>query len=279
MWWRAGQPPAPRPVLEAAAARGGQAQPRGFRLPFAAGILAAIALLVLGHPERRMAAFAHLERAAELAGLGLHQVSVSGHRFTADTDIYAALDLDSARTLLSFDAGAARARIEELPWIERASIERIVPDCIEVRVAEWAPFALWRMAEENWLIDRTGRKLQSVPADAMPQLLRVAGEGADKEAAALSAVLAAFPQIARQVDLAERVGARRWALHLKGGTSVQLPAAGEAEALARLARLIDAGIQSVEYIDLRVSARVVVRERRDGAGPAKRGPPAPAGRT
>lgn len=280
IWWRADQPPAPRPALEAAtAARGRQSRPRGLRLPFAAGIFATIAALVLGHPERRVAAFAHLERGAELAGLGLQQVSVSGHRFTADSDIYAALDLDSARTLLSFDAGAARARIEQLPWIERASIERIVPDRIEVRIVEWVPFALWRVGEENWLIDRTGRKLQSVPADAMPQLLRVTGEGAEQEAAALSAVLAAFPQVARQVHLAERVGARRWTLHLKGGISVQLPAAGVAEALAQLARLIAAGMQSVKYIDLRVSARVVVREHRDGAGPAKRGPPAPAGRT
>ena len=74
-----------------------------------AWMLGASAFLVLGNPELRSAALAPVEHAVELAGFGLQQVSVSGHRFTADTDIYAALDLDSARTLLSFDARAARA--------------------------------------------------------------------------------------------------------------------------------------------------------------------------
>jgi len=240
-------------------------------------VLGAIAFVVLGHPERRMAALANIEHAAELAGLGLQQITVAGHRFTDDKDIFAALDLDRARTLLTFDARVAQARIERLPWIERASIERVAPDRIEVRVAERVPFAVWRSGDNNWLIDRTGRKLRVVPADAMPQLLRVTGEGAAEQVSALSAVLAPFPQIARQVDLAERVGGRRWTLHLAGGTWALLPATGEAEALARLARLIDAGRESVKHIDVRASTRVLVRERRDGA--AAQGPPANAGRT
>lgn len=277
--WRADQPPAPLPVLKAPP---GRSERSGSRRPsrlLAVGILGTIAFLVLGHPERRMGAFASLERAAELAGLGLQQITVTGHRFTSDRDIFGALNLDSARTLLSFDAKAAQARVEQLPWIERASIDRVVPDGIDVRVAERAPFAVWRSGEHNWLIDRTGRKLQIVAADAMPQLLRITGEGAAREAVALSAVLAAYPQIARLVDLAERVGMRRWTLHLAGGTSAHLPAAGEAEALARLARLVDAGLESVKYIDLRVSTRVLLRERRDGPGPAVQGPQAAPGRT
>jgi cell division protein FtsQ len=228
-------------------------------------LLAAVALAVLSHPDRRAAALASLEHAADHTGLGLYQITVTGHRFTHDSDIFAALDLDGVRTLLSFDAKAARARIEELPWIERASVERSVPDGIDVRVFERVPFAVWRSGERNWLIDRTGRKLQVVSADAMPHLLRVAGEGAERAAAALSAVLHRFPEVAGRVDLAELVGGRRWTLHLKGGTSAQLPVAGEADALALLARLVDARLQGVNDIDLRVPARVLVRQRGDGA--------------
>lgn len=232
-------------------------------------LFAAVALLVLGHPERRVAALAQVERAAELVGLGLQQVTLTGHRFTSDGDIYAALDLDSARTLLSFDARAAQARIEALPWIERASVERVAHDRIDVRVSERVPFAVWRTGGKNWLVDRSGRKLQAVPAHLMPQLLRVAGEGAATEAAALSAVLSGFPQVAQQVELAERVGTRRWTLRLAGGTTALLPADGEAEALAQLARLLDARLAGAKSIDLRVSARVLVRETGDGAAPAE----------
>jgi cell division protein FtsQ len=241
--------------------------------------LGGVALLVLGQPEARTAALAGVEHAAEWAGLGLQRVTVSGHNITEDSDILAALGLDHARTLLSFDVMGAQARLELLPWIERASIDRVVPDGIDVRLAERSAAAVLRAGARSWLIDRTGRKLQAVPAGAMPELLRVTGRGAAQEAAALSAVLAAFPRIARRVELAERVGARRWTLHLAGGASAQLPATAEAEALARLVRVLDAGFQNAKSIDLRVSTRVLVREHREGAGPAEQGPHAPADRT
>jgi cell division protein FtsQ len=227
-----------------------------------------VALLVLGHSERRLAALAQIERAAVLAGLGLQQVTLTGHRFTADSDIYAALDLDHARSLLSFDAAAAQARIEALPWIERASIDRAAPDSIDVRVVERVPFAVWHSGEKNWLVDRRGRKLQAVPVGLMPQLLRVAGAGAAEEAAALSAALSAFPQIARQVEVAERVDMRQWTLRLAGGTSALLPAEGEAEALAQLADLLDAGLAGAKSFYLRVPGKVLVREG-DGAAPSE----------
>ena len=41
--------------------------------------------------------------------------------------------------MLSFDSRAAQDRIERLPWVERASIERVLPDRLEVRVSERSP--------------------------------------------------------------------------------------------------------------------------------------------
>jgi cell division protein FtsQ len=281
LWWRADQPPAPPSALEAPAPRGGHSPSPtdGLRRRIAAVALGGAALLVLAQPDARTAAVAGVERAAEWAGLGLQRITVSGHRFTENRDVLAALDLGKARTLLSFDVRGAQARLELLPWIERASIDLIVPDAIDVRITERKAAAVLRAGERSWLIDRAGRKLQAVPANVMPELLRVAGGGAAQEAAALSAILAAFPQIARKVELAERVGTRRWTLHLAGGPSVQLPADAGAEALARLARLLDAGLKDVKNIDLRVSTRVLVREHRDGAGPPDEGSGAPADRT
>jgi cell division protein FtsQ len=104
--------------------------------------------------------------------------------------------------------------------------------------------------------------------------MRVSGEGAGREVAALSAVLIDFPRVANRLEVAERVSERRWTLHLKGGTSVELPAAGEAEALARLARLIELGLDGARRIDLRVASRVLV----DGRATAEHAP-ASGGRT
>jgi cell division protein FtsQ len=250
---------------------------RSLRRRLGAWALACAAVLVLGNAELRAAALTQVERAAELAGLGLQQVTIAGHRFTADTEIYAALNLGEARTLLSFDARAAQARLEQLPWVARASIERLVPDGIDVSITERTPFAVWRSGDRNWLIDRAGRKLQLAPADVMPQLPRVAGEGAGKEAAALSALLGDFPRIAGKLAVAERVGGRRWTLHLADGASIDLPAVDEADALARLDRLLELGLGGARHIDLRVPSRLLVRGL--DAGTAERSPAAPARRT
>jgi cell division protein FtsQ len=205
-----------------------------------------------------------IERLAEVAGLDLRQVSVTGHRFTPDGDIFDAVDLAHARTMLSFDSRAARQRIERLPWVERASIERIFPDRLEVRIVERAPFAVWQVESRTFLIDKSGRVLTPIARDAMPNLPRLAGDGAPVKAAALHALLAKQPGLLEQVRLAERVGDRRWRLVLADGGAIELPASGESVALARAAALMRDGVARANEVDLRVEGRTLVRKPRGG---------------
>lgn len=209
-------------------------------------------------------ALAEIERIIEFAGLGLTQVSLTGHRFTPDSDIFEALDLGSAPTMLSFDSRAAQGRIEHLPWVERASVDRVVPDRLDVQVVERVPFAVWRLGSRYFLVDKAGRTLAGVPRDAMPTLPRVTGDGAPAEAARLFVLLAERPSLAQQVETAERVGRRRWRLHLSGGGSLQLPADGEAEAMDRGLQILAARKPAGGEIDLRVSGRALVRAPPDG---------------
>jgi cell division protein FtsQ len=94
----------------------------------------------------------------------------------------------------------------------------------------------------------------------MPSLPRVAGEGAAAEAAGLFALLAGHPALMARIDVAERVGGRRWMLRLADGGTVQLPARGEAEALVRALRIASARGPEVSEIDVRVPERMLVRE-------------------
>ena len=128
---------------------------------------------------------AQVERLAEAGGLGLQQVSLTGHDNTTDIQVFDAIDLGQARTLLSFDGKAAQARVEALPWVARASIERVLPDRLEVRITERTAFAVWRLGDRAFLIDKTGRVLAPVKAQSVAALPQVAGEGAAAEAAAL----------------------------------------------------------------------------------------------
>ena len=272
--WRASPSPAPRPVLRGAHHRGRRRRRRlGRKLKFRLQVLAftaigSIAFMAFAGAARPLyspaPALAEIEHLMELSGFGLSQVSVTGYRYTLDSDIFDAIGFAHARTMLGFDTRAAQDRIERLPWVERASIERVLPDRLEVRISERSPAAVWRRGDRNFLIDQSGRILAAVPRDAMPSLPRVAGEGAAGEAAGLHALLAQHPAFMARVDVAERVGKRRWMLRLADGGSVQLPAHGEAEAIARALSVWAARGPGAVEIDIRVPERTLVRAPEGG---------------
>jgi cell division protein FtsQ len=267
IWRRAS--PSPRPVLKLVPAFARRLPARRLRYPRQAHryllLLAALAAfglaqgVTLVRNQHAGTVLAKLETWAQLAGLGLDQVTLIGHRYTADMDIFEAIGLKRARTMLSFDPAAAQARLAELPWIQQASLERVFPDRLEVRVTERTPVAVWGRGERSFLIDGAGRTLAQVPAEVMPELPRVTGEGADSAAAGLFAVLAPFPDLKARIASAERVGGRRWTLRLNGGGAIQLPVEGEAQALAQAASLLATGFGRGE-IDVRATDRAIVRE-------------------
>ena len=205
------------------------------------------------------------DRLAELAGLGVDQVFLTGHRMTADSDIFDALDLTNARSLLRFDASAARDRIEKLPWVKSVAISRIFPDSISVEITERKPFAVWHHDGRASLIDITGRVLSAAPPSVRAELPHVAGEGASFAAATILAMVERHPELAARLQEAVRVAERRWTLRLTDGLEIHLPAGREAEALASLMgrnaelQLLDGGRYAA--IDLRPSDRIIARPR------------------
>lgn len=242
---------------------------RGGRILAGTGTIAALVAVSLSP-----AGIFDRDRIATALGFGIEQVSLTGHRFTADADLFAALDLKSARSLVSFDADATGKRLQRLPWVQSVEITRVWPGQLAIRVKERKAFAVWERGEVTDLVDATGRVLGPVKRDAPLDLPHIAGEGANAGAAPLLTTLGRHPEIAARVQRAVRVGDRRWTLELKGGGRIHLPSDGEASALARLAAeppllaLLDA---PGRVIDLRSPSRVAVRQLDGGAAAAASG--------
>ncbi len=205
-----------------------------------------------------------IDRALMAAGLGINEVMLSGHRYSTDADIYAALALDNAGSLLRYDVTGARRRVEALPWVRTAQVVRVLPDKLKIHIEERRPTAIWEHDKRTLLVDQTGRVLANLAGDRAPALAltRIAGAGAPRALARLQAALAPHTELASRLELARRVGERRWTLDLGGGLTVHLPADREGEALLRLARhhetsrILDNGAQ---IIDLRQDGVIAVR--------------------
>ena len=110
---------------------------------------------------------------------------LSGQRFTPDADVFEAIDLPNAGSLLTFDATATRARIEALPWVATATISRVFPGALDVAHHRAPAVALWLHDGREYLDRCPGRVLSALKPGTRVRLPRVAGEGADREAQAL----------------------------------------------------------------------------------------------
>jgi len=212
--------------------------------------------------DLRAAAIAEAEGVLLGLGFGIDQISLSGHRFTSDRDVYDALGLGNARTFAGFDAAAALKRIEALPWVDTAQITREFPGGLRVEVRERRPAAVWARKDKKYLIDATGRVLGAVADANAWQLPRISGEGANLEAAMLFTALGRYPDIARSVERAERVGERRWCVVFANGSRLDLGADREDEGLEEFSKspeLRRAMTGAPYVIDVRTPSRVALR--------------------
>src|SRR5579875_2828276 len=214
------------------------------------------AATVLRHiGERLIAATAHL-------GFAVSDVQVVGRHTTDPATILRALGVRRGTPILAVDPGRAATRLEALPWIHSARIERLWPGTILVRLVERRPLALWQHGGKMELIDRHGAVIPVGDLARFAKLPLVVGADAASHARALLQMLAKQPQLAAHVTAAVRVGGRRWNLHLDEGIEVLLPADDPAAAWSELARLErkDAILQrDVETIDMRLPDRLVLR--------------------
>jgi cell division protein FtsQ len=207
-------------------------------------------------------------------GFAVDQVRVLGHRETSEIDVLERLELDGWTSLIGFNADLARDRIAQLPWVEAASVRKVYPDTLEVRIEEREPFAIWQHGSDLTLIEKSGRQIAPFASGRHASLPLVIGDGAADKAAGFIEKVRRYPEISGRVKGYIRVADRRWDLRLENGITIKLPELGEDEAIASVVRMDhDDGLLSrdIAGVDLRLSDRLVIQltpeaaERREAA--------------
>lgn len=201
-------------------------------------------------------------------GFAIDEIRVSGNRETSEIDIFDRVGLDGWTSLVGFDAADARRRIESLPWVESATVRKVYPSTLEVRVVEREPFAIWQHGSLLSLIERDGRTIAPLTGTLHAGLPLVVGAGAQHAAAGIVGRIAAIPELAGRVRGFVRVSDRRWDLRLENDVTVKLPESGVDAALDELLALDRRhGLLSrdIVAVDLRFADRLVVRLSPDAA--------------
>lgn len=196
------------------------------------------------------------------SGFAVDQIRVVGHHETSEIDVLEKLGLDGWTSLIGFDADKARERIAELPWVEVASVRKVYPDTLEVKIEERKPFAVWQRGNELFVVERDGRVIAPFAGGRHVALPLVVGYGAAGHAADFLAKMRRYPELASRVKGYIRVSERRWDLWLENGITVKLPEDGEGLALADLVNMDrEVGLLSrdIAAVDMRLSDRLVVQ--------------------
>ncbi|GBD55521.1 cell division protein FtsQ/DivIB [Gluconobacter wancherniae] len=215
----------------------------------------------------------------QMQPLQIRHVIINGRGLTTETEINEALGTGIGHPIFGFSVEAARTRIDALPFVDHATVERHMPDTVVINITERTPIAVWQDHGHFSLINRAGEEvpdqgLTGKNAEAFLRLPLVVGDGANSAAAFMIDALSAQPVVKSQVTALIRVGSRRWDMTLRDGTTILLPEGAEAAALARLAqyegsmRLLERPVPS---IDLRLPDRMVIHQ----APPPPPSPPTP----
>ena len=199
---------------------------------------------------------------ANSLGFYIAAVSLSGEKHVSRAEIIAAAGVTERTSLLFLDVEAARSRLKAVPWIADATVRKLFPDRLQIRVREREPFALWQLDGKLALIAADGTVIGPVLDPAFAALPLVVGRGAQTKARDFLALLDRYPAIREQVRASVLVAERRWNLKLKNQIDIRLPetdlglALDTLVALDRDKRLL---ARDILAIDLRLPDRVTVR--------------------
>ncbi len=231
-------------------------------------LLAAVAAAVYHTAETEWAARhirTAMDRALALsarAGFGVRDVMVIGRERTSREEVRSAVGAVAGSPILAVDIRAARMRVEALPWVQEAEVERALPDILIVRLIERETLAVWDRGNGFAVVDERGKPIAAADPRVYADLPVIRGDGAAGAAPAMLAMLRKERNIARRITGLSYVSGRRWNVHLDWRIEIKLPEEGAEAAWARLAQ-IDRERQlldgDIAHIDMRFDGRMVLR--------------------
>jgi cell division protein FtsQ len=218
--------------------------------------------------------------------LEVSQLTVQGNERLATGEVLALLDGLRGMNILAVDLAEWQDRLLSSPWVEEATLRRVFPGSVEVRIRERTPIAIGRIGSALYLVDAHGIVVDEYgPTYADIDLPIVDGLAAargnassvDEARASLAAKLiadiSAHPELGAKVSLIDVSDPHDAVVMLEGDTT-QLRL-GESEFVTRLQQYLELGdalrerVTGIDYVDLRFSERLYVRPtKRSGTAPA-----------
>lgn len=225
-------------------------------------------------------------RATDLAlsaeALTVTRITVSGNARMSSGEVLSLLEGLRGRNMMLVNLEAWRETLMASPWVEGASIRRVLPGTVDVLIQERQPIAVGRIGDTLFLIDREGGLIDEYgPNYAEFDLPVIDGlsaapgedgllidEGRAALALRLLGSLEMRPDLQKRVSQIDVTDLRDAVVVLKGDTV--LVRIGDDQFAERLQSYLDLApalrerVPDIDYVDLRFGERIYVRPQASG---------------
>ena len=209
---------------------------------------------------------------SKAAGLIVQEVVVEGRSKTQKNALLQALQVSEGDNILTINIKEMKDRINKLPWVKFARIERHFPNKISLTLVERTPMARWQTNRMLKLIDDHGDVIPVVDLTSFSNLPIIIGKNAPKIAGQILRTLSNEPHLFRRVKSLTLVSDRRWDVELDNQINVHLPEKNPGKAWTHLATMEQGhnifGDQ-VQGIDMRLENQLIIKIEKNKSSPGK----------
>jgi len=184
-------------------------------------------------------------------------VEVKGDfRYLQKEQLQAAVAPHVTGGFFTVDVVAIRAAAEALPWVYKASVQRVWPETVRVQIEEQQPVAYWH---GNGFLNRRGEAFFPAQGQADIELPRLDGPDGQETRVLENyrRVSATLAPLGLQVQSLRVDGRRAWEMQLAGGVALKLGRTQPWQRLRRFVRawpsVFAARLAELRTVDLRYS--------------------------
>ena len=214
---------------------------------------------------------------AAAPSLQIDHMVVRGHERLAAGEVLALVEGLRGRNILAVGLDDWQEKLLSSPWVERATIRRVLPSTVEINIRERRPMGIGRIGVALYLVDGSGVIIDEYgPVYADIDLPIIDGLAASPQdggsivdvaraefASTVIGALAARPEILQRVSQLDVSNLHDAVVILDNDAA--LLRLGESDFAARLQQYIDLApalrerVTAIDYVDLRFDERLYVR--------------------
>jgi cell division septal protein FtsQ len=227
------------------------------------------------------------QQVAQAGALHVDRIAVRGNQRLSTGEVLVLLEGLRGQHLLGLDLERWRRRVMSSPWVEHASLRRVLPSTVEVTLSEREPMAIGRLGADLYLIDADGHVIDEYGPEYarfdLPIIDGLSGspdgggaavdEGRARLADRLLVSVGRQPAMLRRLSQIDVSNVRDAVVLLENDTT--LVHLGDDQFLERLQSYVDLSsalhdrFTDIEYADVRFDSHIYVRPvggRSEGRG-------------